>query len=61
MTVQELINEMLFACGDKDPKEIEVKKVVQTAESSWGFSEDWEDPSIDCVGGNEYPFVVLIK
>lgn len=61
MTVQDLIDEMLFACGDKDPREIEVKKVVVTPESSWGFSEDWDDIRVDSAGGNDYPFVVLIK
>jgi hypothetical protein len=61
MTVQDLIDEILFACGSKDPKEIEVKKVVALNESSWGFLEDWEDPLIDTAGGNEYPLVILIK
>jgi hypothetical protein len=61
MTVQDLIDEMLFACGDKDPREIEVKKVVPTGESTWGFSEDWEDPRVDTAGGNDYPFVILLK
>jgi hypothetical protein len=61
MTVQDLIDEMLFACGGKDPKEIEVKKVVTSTESEWGFGEEWEEPRVDAVGGNEYPRVVLIK
>lgn len=61
MTVQELINELLSICDERDPSTIEVKKVVPTTESSWGFGEDWEDPYLDHAGGNAYPFVVLIK
>lgn len=61
MTVQELIDEMLLACGDRDPKTIQAIKVVKTPESAWGFDEEWEDPRVDSAGGNEYPFVVLIK
>ncbi len=61
MTVQDLIDELILACGINDPGEIEVKKVVTTVESSWGFSEDWEDIRVDTAGGNEYPLVVLIK
>jgi hypothetical protein len=61
MTVQELIDEMLLACGDRDPRTIQAIKVVQNPESAWGFSEDWEEPRVDVAGGNEYPFVVLIK
>ena len=61
MTVQELIDELLLACDGRDPENIEVKKVVETAESSWGYSEDWEDPRVDAAGGADYPFVVLIK
>lgn len=61
MTVQELINELLLACDGRDPSQIEVKKVVVSTESAWGFSEDWDEPRLDTAGGNEYPFVVLIK
>lgn len=61
MTVQDLIDELLSAATGRDPSTIEVKKVVPSSESSWGFSEDWEDPYLDSAGGNEYPFVVLIK
>lgn len=61
MTVQELINEMLLACGDKDPRSVEVKKVIPTSESSWGFAEEWDDPYVDAAGGNDYPLVVLLK
>jgi hypothetical protein len=61
MTAQDLIDEILLACGSKDPREIEVKRVVETSESRWGYAEDWEDIRVDTAGGNEYPLVVLIK
>lgn len=61
MTVQELINELLSICDERDPNTVEVKKVVQTPEGAWGFGDDWEDPCLDYAGGNAYPFVVLIK
>jgi len=61
MTVQELINELTDACEGRDLSTIEVKKVVQTRDGFFGFSEDWEDPYIDTAGGNDYPFVVLVK
>ena len=61
MTVQDLIIELLSICDGRDPSTIEVKKVVPSSESAWGFSEDWDDPYLDHAGGNEYPFVVLIK
>ena len=61
MTVQELINELILACGGRDPSQTEVKKVVVTSESAWGYSEDWEDTYVDSAGGINYPLVVLIK
>lgn len=61
MTVQELINELILACDGRDPSKIEVKKVVPTPESAWGYSEDWEDPQVDSAGGFNYPLVALIK
>ena len=61
MTVQELIDDLLLACDGRDPSQTEVKKVVATAESSWGYSEDWEDTRVDSAGGVNYPLVVLIK
>lgn len=61
MTVQELIYELTEMCKGRDMSTIEVKKVVETSESSWGYSEDWEDPRVDAAGGADYPFVVLIK
>lgn len=61
MTVQELIDELLLACDGRDPSQIEVKKVVASPESAWGYSEDWEDPRVDAAGGINYPLVVLIK
>ena len=61
MTVQELIYELTDMCKGRDMSTVEVKKVVETAESSWGYSEDWEDLRLDAAGGTDYPFVVLIK
>lgn len=61
MNVKQLIDELLLACDGRDPESIEVKKVVETAESSWGYSEDWEDPRVDAAGGINYPLVILIK
>lgn len=61
MTVQELIDELLLACAGRDPSQTEVKKVVATPESAWGYSEDWEDARVDSAGGVNYPLVVLIK
>lgn len=61
MTVAELIAELNLLCSGRNPAEVEVKKVVPTNESSWGFHEDWDDIRLDYAGGNEYPFVVLIK
>lgn len=58
MTVAELILELNKICEGRDPSTVEVKKAVVT-DDMWG--EDWEYFSLDAVGGNEYPFVVLIK
>ena len=61
MTVDELIHELKLACGSRDPRDIEVVKVVKTFESSWGFSDDWELPVVDYKEEKDYPRVVLIK
>ena len=60
MKVAELILELTEICKEKglDPSQVEVHKVIQT-DDMWG--EDWEDFRLDTAGGNEYPFVVLIK
>lgn len=58
MTVSELILELQELCKDRDPSTVEIKKVVAN-DSMWG--DDWDNIFIDTAGGNEYPFVVLIK
>jgi hypothetical protein len=60
MTVAELIRQLQDLCEDRDPSTVEIKKVVSLPDQVfWG--EDWEDFYLDAAGGNEYPFVVLIK
>jgi len=60
MTVQELINQLTMLCDGRDPSTVEVKKVVDIPDQVfWG--EDWEDFWLDAAGGNDYPFVVLLK
>lgn len=58
MTVAELIQELNRLCEGRDPATVEVKKVSST-DSMWG--DDWDHFNLDYAGGNEYPFVVLIK
>jgi hypothetical protein len=58
MTVAELIKELKDLCEGKDPSTVEVRKVVET-DSMWGA--DYEYFSLDTAGGNDYPFMVLIK
>lgn len=59
MTVQELMNQLNMLCDGRDPSTVEVKKVVPQSENMWG--DDWDSFYLDTAGGNDYPFVVLLK
>jgi hypothetical protein len=58
MTVAELIKQLNDICDGRDPSTVEIKKVVEIPDC-WG--EDWVHFYLDATGGNDYPFVVLIK
>jgi len=60
MTVSDLIKQLTDLCEGRDPSIVEIKKVIPAEPGNmWG--DDWEDFYLDTAGGNEYPFVVLIK
>jgi hypothetical protein len=60
MTVQELINELTSLCEGRDPSTVEIKKVIP-AEPGDMWGDDWDDFYLDTAGGNDYPFVILLK
>lgn len=58
MKVQDLIMQLLNECGDRSPSEVDVMLVQYNHGSDW---PDESEPSVDSYGGNDHPFVVVIK
>jgi len=58
MTVQELINQLTMLCDGRDPSAVEVRKEV-LLDDMWGADYDYF--SLESIGGNDYPLMVLIK
>ena len=58
MTVAEMIRELEMLCDGRDPATVEVRKEVVT-DDMWGADYDYF--TMDSIGGNIYPFMILIK
>lgn len=58
MKVKDLIRELIIACGDKNPGEVDVVLL------QYNHGPDWPDvrfPVIGSHGGGEHKFAVIIK
>lgn len=58
MKVQDLIKQLLQECGDRNPADVDVVLV------QYNHGSDWPDetvPAVDSYGGNDHPFVVVVK
>jgi hypothetical protein len=58
MTVAELIRELTAFCDGRDPETVDVRKEV-ASDDMWGA--DYEYFTVEAIGGNDYPLMVLIK
>jgi hypothetical protein len=58
MTVAEMIQQLQDLCDGRDPATVEVRKEV-TSDDMWG--SDYEYFTMDSIGGNDYPLMILIK
>jgi hypothetical protein len=58
MTVAEMIQQLQLLCDGRDPATVEVRKEVVNDEM-WGA--DYEYFTVDSIGGNDYPLMILIK
>ena len=58
-TVQDLIDNLMAACDGRDPKTVQVRKLVDDPNSMWGG--ELEYISIDSYGGSDYPLMVVVK
>ena len=58
MKVKDLVKQLLEMCGDKDPSNVDVVLVQYNHGADW---PDESEPSVDSYGGNDHPFVVVIK
>jgi hypothetical protein len=58
MTVAEMIQQLQDLCDGRDPATVEVRKEV-VSDDMWGA--DYEYFTVDSIGGNDYPLMILIK
>lgn len=58
MTVAEMIKELEMLCDGRDPATVEVRKDLFNG-VSWG--SEYEAFTLDSIGGNDYPLMILIK
>lgn len=58
MKVKDLVKLLLETCGDRDPSDVDVVLVQYLDGSDW---PDESEPSVDSYGGNDHPFVVVVK
>ena len=58
MTVADMIKELEMLCNGRDPATVEVRKEV---ESGGKWNSDYKDFTMDSIGGNDYPLMILIS
>jgi hypothetical protein len=58
MNVAELIRELTALCDGRDPETVDVRKEV-ASDDTWGA--DYEYFTVESIGGNVYPLMILIK
>jgi hypothetical protein len=58
VTVAEMIQQLQDLCDGMDPATVEIRKEV-VSDDMWGA--DYEYFSLDSIGGNDYPLMILIK
>lgn len=59
MTVADMIKELEMLCDGRDPATVEVRR--EFVETGCGWGEDYADFTMDSIGGNDYPLMILIK
>jgi hypothetical protein len=58
MTVAEMIQQLQLLCNGRDPATVEVRKEV-ASDDMWG--SDYEYFTMDSIGGNDHPLMILIR